>query len=652
MSIHLRLFASLLCLLLFSITAFTQSLNIDNTFTPTINGFVRFTKIQSDQKILIAGTFSSVNGVTRQKIARLNTDGSLDTSFNASSVIDAGHSITSIEILSDGKILLGGYFGIVGPMNMNQFKSILRLNSDGTLDSTFTSIPFTMGGTVNKAKALPDGKILMCGDIQMPNGNNRFWLARYNFDGSYDSTFTTQLNSNCQDVEVQTDGKYLIAGLFTTVNGASKQGLARFNADDSMDTSFNITPNTNGSTSYYNIELQNDGKIVGYQRSVPVGNFLVRLNADGSTDLNYPTPINEFYDMTFQNDGRLLIVGSFANTGNASNQFRRFNTDGTLDFTLNRLTFASDNPLSVAVQADNKVVVGGPFQSVNGVSRPILVRLVPGIVQRDARFDFDGDGKSDISVFRPSDRVWYLNRSSQGFFATQFGLSNDKPVAADYDGDHKTDIAVFRDGVWYYLRSADFSFGFRSFGQAGDIPQPGDYDGDGKADFAVFRPSDSPSKWYVQASTQGYSTDRIGSEISTDKPVADDFDGDGKTDLAVFRDGNWFYKHSSNQTVTHFQFGLAEDKPVLGDFDGDGRTDYAVFRPSNRVWYIQQTTQGFYAVNWGLPDDLLVPADYDGDGKTDVAVYRDGIWYQLRSNGNAFYAEQFGLAGDIPAPMR
>ena len=104
--------------------------------------------------------------------------------------------------------------------------------------------------------------------------------------------------------------------------------------------------------------------------------------------------------------------------------------------------------------------------------------------------------------------------------------------------------------------------------------------------------------------------------------------------------------------MAHYHFGQAEDKPVLGDFDGDGRTDYAVFRPSNRVWYIQQTTQGFYAVQWGLPDDLLVPADYDGDGKTDLAVYRDGIWYQLRSNGNAFYAEQFGLAGDIPAPMR
>lgn len=651
MSIYSSLISSIIFLFLVAPTVFTQNLVIDDGFAPTINNAVTLIEIQSDQKILIGGTFSSVNGVTRQKIARLNTDGSLDTSFDAGSVVDSGSSVTSMKILPDGKILLSGYFGIVG-MNMGQFKSVARLNSDGTLDNTFTSFPYVMGGSVKKAEVLASGKILICGDFSSPNGNSRFWLARYNSDGSYDSSFTTEINGSCEDIEVQPDGKYLIAGLYTTVNGGTKKGLARFNTDDGLDTGFSVALNQNGNISYYGIELQSNGKIIGFQIDLPFGRRLVRLNADGSTQLTFPVDTNFTYDVDFQADGKPIVAGNFNNPSTLSNQFNRFNTDGTFDLTMNKLNFCCNYPRSVAVQTDGKIIVGGSFETINGMSKPNIVRLTPEAIQRNTRFDFDGDGKADIALFRPSDRVWYLNRSTAGFLATQFGLSDDKPVVADYDGDGTADIAVFRDGVWYYLRSADFSFGFRSFGQAGDIPQPGDYDGDGKADFAVFRPTESPARWYVQASTQGFSSDSIGLELSTDKPVADDFDGDGKTDLAVFRDGNWFYKHSSNQTITHYQFGLAGDKPVLGDFDGDGRSDYAVFRPSNRVWYVQKTTDGFYAVNWGLPDDLPVPADYDGDGKTDIAVYRDGIWYQFRSNGNAFYAEQFGLAGDIPAQLR
>jgi hypothetical protein len=109
-----------------------------------------------------------------------------------------------------------------------------------------------------------------------------------------------------------------------------------------------------------------------------------------------------------------------------------------------------------------------------------------GTVPNRAAFDFDGDGKSDISVFRPNNGVWHLSRSTQGFSATQFGLSSDKITPADFDGDGKTDIAVFRNGTWYLQRSQS-GFTAVQFGQAGDIPVPADYDGDGRADVAVFR---------------------------------------------------------------------------------------------------------------------------------------------------------------------
>lgn len=270
-----------------------------------------------------------------------------------------------------------------------------------------------------------------------------------------------------------------------------------------------------------------------------------------------------------------------------------------------------------------------------------------------ARFDFDGDGKSDVSVFRPSGGFWYelLSRNTN-FASQQFGASEDKIVPADYDGDTKTDIAVFRpsNGVWYYLRSSDNTFNAVQFGASGDVPVPNDYDGDGRADFAVFRPSNGT--WYeLRSFGNQFFAQQFGT--SGDKPLVGDFNGDGIGDLAVYRAGNWYLSESPNATFRSVQFGLATDTPTPADYDGDGATDVSVFRPSNGVWYRLNSGSGnsFAAVQFGVAEDKPVPADYDGDGKADVAVFRPsvGAWYLLRSTAG-FGAVSFGQSGDKPIP--
>jgi hypothetical protein len=264
-----------------------------------------------------------------------------------------------------------------------------------------------------------------------------------------------------------------------------------------------------------------------------------------------------------------------------------------------------------------------------------------------APFDFDGDDRSDVGVFRPSDTFWYLNNSSQGFSAAQFGLPNDRIVPAKFDGDRKTDIAVYRDGTWYVQNSGGGIMAAQ-FGLSADIPVAADYDGDGYAELAVYRPSDGV--WYMWNWVfQRFSAVQFG--LAGDKPVPADYDGDGKTDLAVYRpsDGTWYLLQSTGGFAAA-RFGLSQDKPVAGDFDGDGRADIALYRPSDGNWYLLQSAHGFAAAHWGIATDIPAPADYDGDGKIDLAVYRpaEGVWYISQSLSSTFTSVRFGLSGDAP----
>ncbi|MEQ1761711.1 MAG: FG-GAP-like repeat-containing protein [Pyrinomonadaceae bacterium] len=258
------------------------------------------------------------------------------------------------------------------------------------------------------------------------------------------------------------------------------------------------------------------------------------------------------------------------------------------------------------------------------------------------KFDFDGDGRSDVSVYREADTTWHIYRSQGTYLGIVWGAQNDKLVPEDYDGDGRTNAAMFRNGQWLIRNNTGNGHTSFQWGAAGDTPVPADYDGDGKADPAVFR----DGVWWIYQSTAGPIGVAWGS--AGDLPVPGDYDGDGRADMAVVRDGTWWI-YQSTAGPSGIAWGQAGDKPVPADYDGDGKTDVAIVRDG--TWWIYQSTAGPTGVAWGSATDIPAPADYDGDGRADIAIFREGTWWIYQSTAGPT-GIPWGSATDIPIPRR
>jgi uncharacterized delta-60 repeat protein len=682
--------------------------SLDTSFNPGtgFNGGIYETVALPANQIFAGGNVTFYNGFQRDLAARINADGSIDSNFGLSTMAQATLRTTLIQ--PDGKVVVGGSFNISNNVNHN---SLVRLNTNGTNDTTFNAGTGTNANIYTMALQ-PDGKILIGGSFTSYNGTTRNRIARVNTDGTLDTSFAANADSSVANITIQQDGKILVGGSFITMNGVSRTGLARLNADGTLDNSFVF----NSPVSYIEgIGVQADGKIVvggifDYVDST-LRFSVARLNSNGSLDTSFSAPLlpgGAVYSLAIQPDGKILIGGTFiaftdssyqygiarlkpngslddtflvgAGTsegddvedivvqpngkillggsinsinGIARNNIARLNANGTLDLSFNPNVDNDVWDINLEPTGARRILIGGDFNAVNGIERTGLARLIPDLPFNRTPFDFDGDTKTDISIYRPSVGEWWINRSASGqTVAAQFGTSADKAVPADFTGDGKADIAFFRPatGEWFILRSEDASYLSFPFGASGDIPLVGDFDGDGKTDPTVFRPS--TNEWFISKSTGGTLIVTFGA--AGDAPVPADYDSDGKTDIAIYRPsvGQWWIQRSSNLSVYAFTFGTSTDKPVQGDYTGDGKADSAFFRPSTGEWFILRSEDSsFYSVPFGVSGDLPVPGDYDGDGRFDTAVFRpsNSNWYINRTTSGLLITT-FGANGDKPIP--
>jgi len=341
--------------------------------------------LQSDGRIVVGGNFTAVNGVGRTNIARLNADGTLDPSFQDGLSAIYGEEymdgiVYSLAVQSDGKVLVGGEFRDAIGVSHN---GITRLNADGSLDSTFLNGLSGTDGTVRTITVQGDGKVLLGGNFRMVNGAGRSGIARLNTDGTLDSEFLNGLsgvNGYVLSLAVQSDGRVIIAGDFTIVNSVNRPGMARLSADGTLDNDFQ--PVVSGTT----FAVQSDGKVLVGGRFTTTstgsnGNYVARLYPDGTIDSDFQSALLEtevgVVSLALQGDGKVLVSGLFNTAvGLASSRIARLNANGTLDSDFENGNWgASYHINSIAVQNNGKVVIGGYFDTVNGTGRRGIARL-------------------------------------------------------------------------------------------------------------------------------------------------------------------------------------------------------------------------------------------------------------------------------------
>jgi uncharacterized delta-60 repeat protein len=386
----------LLCVALVAATCLGQF--ADDGFDPDADGTVYAIAVQTDGKIILGGLFETIGGVARTFVGRVFSDGKLDTSF-APGVIVPG-SVQAIACQPDGKIIIGGGFSeVAGQARYN----IARLNADGSLDMSFNP---GANSTVKTLTIQGDGKILVGGNFLNLGGQVKNFIGRLNADGSPDTAFNPTADGPVLAVALQPDGKIVVGGAFTLIGGQNRLCITRLNTDGSGDSTF---AQTNGANDVVIcLAIQADGKIIigGYFETAAGAAHpsLARLNADGSLD-NAFNPVGQdqaIRTLALQPDGKIVVGGHFTIlSGGGRIRIGRLNTDGTLDSSFECPGGALDTVYTLALQADGKILAGGPFHTIGGVDRNNIGRLYPD-GRTDADFldaDLDPASGADNTVY-------------------------------------------------------------------------------------------------------------------------------------------------------------------------------------------------------------------------------------------------------------
>jgi uncharacterized delta-60 repeat protein len=347
----------------------------DTSFSVAVNGPVRSIVVQPDGKILIGGSFTSVNGQARTLFARLNFDGSLDTSYNVAISGVGGNGVVFIQDVAlqpDGKAIIAGRFTQINGVIRD---SIARINTNGSLDASFAAITIS-AGFISAVKLQPDGKVLIGGAFGFVNGNAQQGMARLKQDGRLDG-HGLRINDSVSTISVQADGGIILGGQFTSVGGASRNSLARVTRDLILDQSFDMPPPIGALSGFVSaIAVGARGEVViggGSTFANTIFNFAQLVLADGGFDGSFSGNFHlnsSVSAIAIQSDGKVLLGGEF------TRRIERAIPHGGIDPTFNPGGVGADGTIkAIVIQPDGKILIAGSFTQYNGTSASNIARL-------------------------------------------------------------------------------------------------------------------------------------------------------------------------------------------------------------------------------------------------------------------------------------